>query len=46
MVERHDSRSDNVLHDLICLSVHQCVLKVPDCTNGEVGENAVQRREA
>ena len=25
---------------------YQCVLKVLDCTNGEVGENAVQRREA
>ena len=25
---------------------YQCVLKVLDRTNGEVGENAVQRREA
>ena len=25
---------------------YQCVLKVLDCSNGEVGENAIQRREA
>ena len=25
---------------------YQCVLKVLDCTNGEVGESAVQRCEA